>query len=588
MLKTKLLPWLRVILALTLTHFFASFAPEMLTTLEHGSDAHLLRAFFEIATLFCLSFAVFYTSAGTGLPSFVLAIFYGVTAHELLEPILANEAVLGTTVGLGATLILFSGGLETPWGNFKKLLWKILSLSFVGLGLTALLFSFSLLELGQLTGIAIPLTVAILLGAVLASTDPAAIIPVLRGLRFHNRDTKDIVFSESAMTDVTGTLLTVAFIGILGANLELTSLLGGYKELFSVETATILGKQVLFGIGMGVLGYLLLTGLHKFKEGHEEEFEADAAFFLFIPVCIFTLAVALGGSGYLAAFIAGLLFMLTKKLHHTERFFNQMIEGFLKPAIFLLLGGLVHIQDLISYAPIGIAAALAFMFVIRPLTVFISLAPFTLSKNGMKIRELLFISFVRETGAIPAVLLVTIVSLGWENMEALVPVGMWVILATLIVQPPLTPLVGRLLKVSVEMKDENALKVNNPDEQFVVLGSRGNSFVKRLPAVIDWTLRNGVGHLIVLHCPEENYTEKKEKETTKLAQKEFKKWEKKLEGQGSPSIHFEFITRQGYLQNNIAALKTEKSLSVAFVGRKMLDYRAKQIQKLGVPLYFLD
>lgn len=589
MLKDKLLPWLRVALALTITHFVALLAPDMLATLEHGSEAHLLKSFFEIAILFCLSFAVFYTSAGTGLPSFVLAIFYGVTAHELLVPILENEAVLGTTVGLGATLILFSGGLETPWTNFKKLLWKILSLSFVGLGLTALLFALGVLQIGAWTGMQVPLTVAILLGAVLASTDPAAIIPVMRKLRFQNRDTKDIVFSESAMTDVTGTLLTVAFIGILGSDLVLTNVFDGYRELFTASTAAILGKQVLYGIGMGVLGYFLLAGLHKFKEGHDEEFEADAAFFLFVPVCIFTLAVAFGGSGYLAAFIAGLLFVLTKKLHHTERFFNQMIEGFLKPAIFLLLGGLVHIEDLVAYAPIGILSALAFMFVIRPFTVFVSLVPFMLfGKNKMKARELLFISFVRETGAIPAVLLVTIVSLGWENMEALVPVGMWVILATLILQPPLTPLVGRLLGVATEMKDSDTLKVANVGEQFVVLGSRGHSFVKRMDFVIDWALRHGVGHFVLLHCLEEKYTPKRAEEIELLASSEFQRWNKKLTDEGKPNLEFELIIRQGFLQDNIESLASEKDLSLVFVGRKVLDFRAKEIQRIHVPMYFMD
>jgi cell volume regulation protein A len=587
-MQKKILPWLRLAVVLTLTHFFAEFGPNILTMLAHENDSELLRTFFEIATLFCLSFAVFYTSAGTGVPSFVIAIFYGVTAHELLTPILENEGILGTTVGLGATLILFSGGLETPWNNFKKLFWKICSLSFIGLTFTALAFSTALLLLGQWIHMDIPLPVAILLGAVLASTDPAAIIPVLRDLRFHNRDTKDIVFSESAMTDVTGTLLTVAFIGILSTQAHFSNVGEAYKQLLTIETAMILGKQVLFGITMGVLGYGLLVILHKFKERHNEEFEADAAFFLFIPVCIFTLAVALGGSGYLAAFIAGLLFVLTKKLHHTERFFNQMIEGFLKPAIFLLLGGLVHIQDLISYAPLGITAAILFMFVIRPLSVFISLSPFLIGKNRMKPRELLFISFVRETGAIPAVLLVTIISLGWDNMEALVPVGMWVILGTLIIEPPLTPLVGRLLKVATELKEESSIFVNHPDQQFVVLGSRGHSFVKRLPEVIAWTLRNGIGHLVVLHCPEDSYSEKGEKETRLLAEREFKKWSKKLASEGNQSIEFEFITRRGLLQDNITALKTEKALTVAFVGRKMLDYRTKEIQRLGVPLYFMD
>jgi cell volume regulation protein A len=260
------------------------------------------------------------------------------------------------------------------------------------------------------------------------------------------------------MTDVTGTLLTVVFLSLIAGGALFSSVSDGYGLLFTSETGMILFKQIGFGIALGVTGYVLLEGLSRYTRKHGKDFETNAAYFLFVPIIIFTLALSLGGSGYLAAFIAGLLFVLHENLHVTERFFNQMIDGFFKPTIFLLLGALVDLEQLVEYAPIGIAAALLFMFVIRPIAVFLSLVPFRmLGKKRVGWREMLFISFVRETGAIPAVLLVTIAGLALPGLEALVPIGMWVILATLILEPPLTPWVAERLRVATVTREQKKL-----------------------------------------------------------------------------------------------------------------------------------
>jgi NhaP-type Na+/H+ and K+/H+ antiporter len=70
-----------------------------------------------------------------------------------------------------------------------------------------------------------------------------------------------------------------------------------------------------------------------------------------------------------------------------------------------------------------------------------------LEKKKLTFQDLFFISFIRETGAIPAVLLVTIVSLQIPETKGLLEIGMWVILCTIIIAPPLTPKVAKLLKV---------------------------------------------------------------------------------------------------------------------------------------------
>ncbi len=586
----KYLPYLQLGFALAITMTINHFGPEILHFLNHGSEASLLLAFFSFASLAVLSFVVFHLSQNTVLPPFVVAIFFGLGAQTILSPVVDNKIVLSDVVAFGATLILFSGGLETPFTNFKKLFLKIASLSFPGLLITAILFGATVTMLNNWFGLTIGLPVAILLGAVLASTDPAAIIPILKGLRFKNRDTKDIIISESALTDVTGTLLTVAFLGIIVAGKNFDSIGAWYGALATGESLLILGKQILFGVLFGLIGFGLLYGLSKLKERHRAEYEADAAFFLFVPIVIFTFAVPFGGSGYLAAFIAGLLYVLTKHLHETERFFNHTIEGFLKPTIFLLLGALVNVQSLLEYAWIGIIAALVFMFVIRPFSVFVSLILFRwFGKEKLSTKEMVFISFVRETGAIPAVLLVTIVSLGLPGMEALVPIGMWVILLTLIIEPPLTPWLAAKLKIAEPISDTNDLDLDEGDKPFVVLGSRGHSYKERLPKVVDWADTHRISRIVLLHCLEDKYTLALADKIRLEADQEFAKINTERQTSGKPVLDFDYVSRTGFLQTNIDDLAREHSeVTAIFVGRKVLDYRLEEIKNLQVPIFFVD
>lgn len=434
---------------LAVVYIFSLQAGAINDIFERSGEFQMESVFFVVSVLFVLSFIIFYVSRIAKLPSFVFAIFFGMAAHETLLPIVQNEAMLGAIVALGATLILFGGGIETPFHSFKKLMAKILSLSFLGLLITAFLFSWVVYGIAILLGHPIAISIAVLLGAVLASTDPAAIIPILKDLRFKNDSVKDIIVSESAVTDVAGTLLTVIFIAEVLGTMDPGSITNWYGNIFSGESGLLFFKQLFFGVVAGLIGYGLLEILVNFKKGHDREFEVDSAFFFFVPIISFAIALAFGGSGYLAAFIGGLLFHITEHLQQTEQFFNHVIDGFLKPTIFILLGALIDPKTLLVYAPIGIVAALVFMAVIRPVAVFVSLAPFYLwGKEKMTVNEMLFISAVRETGAIPAVLIVTIASLGLPQVAGFVEIGMWVILMTLIIEPLLLPSIAKRLDIA--------------------------------------------------------------------------------------------------------------------------------------------
>lgn len=393
------------------------------------------------------SFASHYATWKTPIPSFVVAIALGIAGHTLIGPILSNTTILASLVTGGAALILFGGGLEMPLRHFLRLFDKIALLAFPGVLITGYAFSVVVGAVGATLGFRIAPAVVILLGAILASTDPAAIIPVVQHLRFKRRDTKDIVIAESALNDVVGTLLTSAFLKL---SLATVGLAAAYESLASGGTFRFLAAQSGYGILFGLLGFLLLQLLSRMKRRHASTFGADQVYFLATPILAFVGASVFGGSGFLAAFIAGLVFHAEDHLKDIERFFFQVIDGVAKPVIFVLVGALVDLRSLVDYAPVGIAAALIFMFVVRPAMVFFMLGAYGFARGsrGLSVRELLFISFVRETGAIPAVLLVTAVVRVTTPVHGLVEIGMWVILLTLVIAPPFTPYVARKLGVA--------------------------------------------------------------------------------------------------------------------------------------------
>jgi cell volume regulation protein A len=415
-----------------------------LAELEETPTAPVLGA---IVLFGVCSFASFYAAWNTPIPSFVVAIALGIAGHKFFAPIVSNPTVLASLVTGSAAIILFGGGLEMPLRNFMRLFVKIALLAIPGVLITGLALSWAVGGIGRTLGLNIAPAVIVLLGAILASTDPAAIIPVLEHVRFKRRDTKDIVIAESALNDVVGTLLTSAFLKI---SLGTVTLAAAYESLASAQTFQFLAKQAGLGIVFGLVGFALLWFLSWIKKEHDSHFGADQVHFLVTPLVAFVGAAAFGGSGFLAAFVAGLLFETEKHMVEIERFFFQVVDGVAKPVIFVLLGALVDLNSLIAYAPVGIATALIFMFILRPVMVFIMLGGygFVRGSRGLSVQELLFISFVRETGAIPAVLLVTAVARVTAPADGLVEIGMWVILLTLVLAPPFTPYVARKLGVA--------------------------------------------------------------------------------------------------------------------------------------------
>jgi cell volume regulation protein A len=332
-----------------------------------------------------------------------------------------------------------------PFGGFRKWFLSIASLSLVGVILSSVLFAIALVAVlkaffGFDPGL---LPSVVILSAALASTDPTAIIPTLQSLRFKRPFLKQIAVSESALTDVSGSIVTrFLLVAVIGAAVAGGGVLGMFAPLFEKASYDALALQIVSGVLVGWLGYVTLRRFYG-----DGEKGTDPALLLAVPVFTFGLGNVLGGAGFLAAFVSGLLSEIRGGLKPAAHFYASFLDHLIKPFIFIVLGALVPVMTLIALAPVGVIAGLLFMFVIRPIVVLVSLLPWLVS-GVFTWRDLLFLSFIRETGIIAAVLIVIASSYGAIDSDFVVAVGMWVILMTLVIEPPLTPWVARKVGVA--------------------------------------------------------------------------------------------------------------------------------------------
>ena len=433
---------------------FLSWLTHRVPALEHIFTEPPEGLYLVLALLFALGYGLNKIAPKTPIPSFVWAIFFGMALQPVMRLLTHEISTLQIMVELLAAMVLFGGGVEVPYKSFRKHICPIASMALLGTLLTAFSFSITLEFLGDAFGLLIPAGAFLLMGAILASIDPTAIIPSLRSLKFKKKFLRDFAISESAVNDVVGTILTRFFLVAVLTAASTATVMELFKPIFARDAFDALALEVIWGVIVGVLGALMLRKMARQAEADKKRV-LDPALFFAVPIFAFAAGSIVGGSGFLAAFVAGLLFDATSPTTSVRHFFDTFVDKFIKPIIFILLGAVVPIPVLLSTVGIGVVSALIFMFVIRPLVVFISLMPwYTRKKSDFSWRELMFMSFIRETGAIPAVLILVAVGSGVAGSEYIFAIGMWVILLTLIIEPPLTPKMAEWLGVAERIEEE--------------------------------------------------------------------------------------------------------------------------------------
>jgi cell volume regulation protein A len=351
-----------------------------------------------------------------------------------LVNIRADSSLNQLILVFGASYILFDGGASIRLRVLKEVWVTLVLLATVGVLITALVTGAAAHYLLGLAPVA-----ALLLGAVLASTDPATLIPVFKQVAIKER-VAQTVMSESAFNDATGAILTFTVLGMAM----------GMGEFSAADAILGLMKQALIGIMIGGgLGYLAAGLIAHEKLGFLAEYAPVVT--LMAVVGAFMSADTLHASGFMAVFVFGIMLGNKESLgFRPAPSEGTQLEDFvtttafiMRMFIFILLGAQVDFALVGRYLPGGILVVAVFMLIARPLTVFLCAAPDRRARWDY--RELLFMCWTRETGVIPGALAGILLGMKVPGAEVIAAVTFIAILTTILIQATTTRWLARRL-----------------------------------------------------------------------------------------------------------------------------------------------
>ncbi|ORE87100.1 potassium/proton antiporter [Oceanococcus atlanticus] len=381
------------------------------------------------AVLILLGIASSKASARLGLPVLVLFLLVGMLAGEdgigriaFDNPVAAHA--LGT---LALAMILFDGGLRTPLASIQRV-WKP----------SALLATVGVVVTAGVTGLTaawildLPLLEGLLLGAIVGSTDAAAVFSLLRNAGVHIKSRlKSMLEIESASNDPMAIFLTVGLLEVLINDAPLGA---GLLHLFILQ----MGIGAAVGLAVGWSALRMINGI---------KLDASGLYPVLVAACglfSFGLAANLGGSGFLAIFLSGVVIGNSRFVFQRGTFlFHDGVAWLSQIVMFVMLGLLVNPSALVEVWLQGLIIALVLILLARPLAVLLLLAPL-----GYNWREMSLVSWVGLRGSVPIILAIFPLIFGLPGAPLIFNVVFFVVLLSATIQGSLMPLVARRLKLA--------------------------------------------------------------------------------------------------------------------------------------------
>ncbi|NZA25692.1 potassium/proton antiporter [Luteimonas sp. SJ-92] len=374
--------------------------------------------FFGIGLLLVLTVLAGSLSSRFGLPALIGFMLLGMLAgSEGLGGISFENVGLAQGIGvLSLVFILFSGGLDTIWREVRGGAVPALLLATAGVIVSAAVVTVAAMWLLGFT----PLQ-GFLLGSVVASTDAAAVFAIMRSRNMPLRDElKGVIEVESGSNDPMAIFLVGAAL-LLIAVPETSPL--ALVPAFGVQMAV--GALVGYAIGVG---FPALLRRARLRVGGLALVVSIAAALL-----SYGLAGLLQGNGFLAAYMAGIVAGAREfPSRRTIAMFQDGLAWLAQVLMFLTLGLLVFPSELVEVLGPGLAITAVLMFVARPLSVFLCLAPFR--RYGW--RSKLFVSWAGLRGAVPIVLATFPIVAGVPGAQSIFNIVFFVVLLSSVIQGP--------------------------------------------------------------------------------------------------------------------------------------------------------
>lgn len=404
--------------------------------------------------IFC-SILISKTGYRFGIPALLLFLVVGMLFGSDGLGLQFNNTSDAQFIGiLALSIILFSGGMDTKLSDVRPVMSQGILLSTVGVLLTTLLTGAFIFVTSEWTplNISLSLTTSLLLAATMSSTDSASVFNLLRSQKMNLKDNlRPMLELESGSNDPMAYMLTIVLIQVISSGSELNAGIV-LRDLFI---------QFFFG---GVIGYAFgRFSAWLINRLYLPNSSLYPILLLSLVFITFTLTDIVGGNGYLAVYIAGVVVGNTR-IVAVRKEINTFMNGLtwlFQIIMFLALGLLVNPHEMLDVAGIALLIGLFMILVARPVSVFLCLLPFRRMTNKARV----FVSWVGLRGAVPIIFATYPVLAEVPGYQQIFNIVFFITLLSLVVQGMSISTMARWLHLDLpQEKEGNEFGVELPEE----------------------------------------------------------------------------------------------------------------------------